>query len=485
MAKFFKDRERALCGLFLAISIIVFGIYIWGCTNISIWPDEVCDLKMIKRPYAYFLTALRDAAPPFHFTLLKTFVGIAGIVLPKLHFIRAAKFSSVLAYLIIFAVSNTIVRKRFGAVAGAMCGLLCMTMPSMFPFGIELRMYAWAVTIAFLWFVAFYEFLENESVVNIIILSVLGALGVFTHYYVVFGVVYAYVFFFILCLCQKRYKSAFKILGAGIGSSVLFSPWLFVAFRSLVKLASGFWLPEVTGADVVKDFFFPLKPDVSKLGIDKLGAVVFGVIIVYFLARWMKEEKSNKRIFTIIGITMPFAVAIIGILIGKFVFTVFQPRYIMVIMSCFWLAIAISVGNIKSNRIIQTLIILFILGVAFLDVAKHTKDEVEYADNIEILCDFLDTHDGVIATDDSRINTCIPYYSDMEVFVVSGKKEDRYDEVMEQIENGETVYLLHSDMSNVNSSYMDRMKAEGVTFEHIVDCGIEYIGIEIFEISKQ
>ena len=480
----FKDKEQFLSRLFLITNIVIFGVLVWECTNISIWSDEAFDLKMIQKPYAYFLTRLRDAAPPFHFTVLKAFVEFWRQFFPEVNTIHIAKFSSVFSYIILFITSNTVIRKRFGALAGSFCGLLCITMPSLFRFGTELRMYSWAVLISFLWFVAFYEYLENETLLNGIIITVLGTLGVFTHYYIVFGVAYSYICFFILCVIKKNYKSAIKIVGVGLGSSILFSPWIYVAYRPLVKVANNFWLPEVTKEKAARDFFYPFKPDVTKFGIDVIGAVLICIIIVYFVARWIKEENSNKKLFVLLGITMPFVVATIGVFIGKYVFSVFQPRYIMVVMACFWIAIGISVTNLKSNKYINILIIVFLMGIALLDVAKNVKDEVEYVTNIDTLCDFLDDYSNeTIVVDDSRVWNILPFYATVES-LYDFRKDEQHDEIVEMIENGETVYYFHSNMYKKDNAYIDEMKASGYKVELFENTGIEYVKIEIYELSK-
>lgn len=483
MLKFLKNREQLISTLIFGIGVVVIGILVWGSTNISIWQDEVFQLRMIDHPYAYFLTKARDAAPPFHFAILKTFVMLAGFIFPNIHYISVAKFSSVLAYIIIFAVSNIIVRKNFGAIAGSLSGLLCMTMPVLFTYGLEFRMYAWSITIAFLWFVAFYNYLEHETIVNAVVITVVGTLGVFTHYYVAFGVAYAYIILFIYCLIKKRYKSAVRIVGVSLGSAVLFSPWLAIAFKRVVKIANNFWLPEVKKEEVVQDFFFPIKPDVSQYGMDKIGALIFGIIIIFFLVRLFFGEKDNKSLLTMIGLTMPFAVAIIGILIGKYVFSVFQPRYIMVVMACFWMAFSIAVGNLKSHKYIQILILLFLLSVAFLDVSKHTKEEMRYADNIEVLCNFLESHDGAIVIDDGRTFNCLPYYTDRQVLSVTGDDND-YELILDMISNREKVYLFHSNMSNVDLSYAAKLEEDGVSCKLVENCGIEYVLLEVYELSR-
>lgn len=478
----FKSKENVLCTALLALNIIVVATMVWSCFNVSVWVDEVFDLNMIKHNFSYFLMKNRDAAPPFHFTVLKIFVDTARVLMPGVNPVYIAKISSLVPYLIIITVSYTYVRRHFGMLAAALSGLICVTMPKLYPFATELRMYSWAIMIAYLWFIAFHHYIICEDTKSAVLITLFGTLGVFTHYYVVFGVIYAYAFYFFYSLYKKKYKCAISIACVSAASAVLYLPWVIIAYKSVVKMASNFWIPKSSGKKAAKDFFYPIKPDVTKLNIDTIGAIVICIIIIFLIWRLVKSEKNGNLLFSFIGLTMPFAVAIIGTLIGKYLFSVFQPRYVLVVMACFWATVAIIIDKYDIKPIVKYGIIAFLVCISVLNVAKHVKDEVSYAKNIDIFCEFLSTYDGLVAIDDGRVYNCLSYYADNETISMSGK-DDHYDEAVALIKEGKCEYLLHSNMENVDSTYLDKLENDGISIILVETCGIEYVGLEIYKFS--
>lgn len=475
---FHKNISKVL----IALNILTLIVLFMCCFNVSIWPDEVCDLNMIKHPFGYFLLNSRDASPPFHFAILKLFVDSFALVAPGINYIYVSKFCSLVPYIIICVISNTYVRKKFGEHSGALCGLLCVTMPAMFVFGIEIRQYSWAVVLAFVWFLFFYEYITSEKKRYAFILAFVGPLAVFGHYFTVFGIVYAYVLYGIHCLVKKKYKQIITLALASVISCGLFSLWLMVAMKRIMNSASNFWLPQVTAGDVVASFIFPFKADVDKLHSGTVVAIILLGFIAYFLYRWIKAERSAENLFVIAGLTIPFIVTIVGLLIGRYAFSVFQPRYIMPVMACCWMCFAISLSRIMKPGYIKMALMMFLLLVAVLNVAKHTKDEKEYADNIAVLNDFLDNNNGLLVVDDSRLSTCLPFYTNETICNID--EADNANFVASSVFGGEDVFYLHSDMAQGNGEYMDGLKKKGLIFEKITDCGIEYIGIEIYKLGS-
>lgn len=476
-----ENMNKKIPKALLIINIAMLLILFISCFNLSIWTDEAFDLNMITHKFGYFLLNSRDASPPLHFAILKAFVDIFSFVFPNINSIYVAKFCSLVPYVVICVISNTYVKKKFGELAGALCGLLCITMPTLYTFGIQIRQYSWTVLLAFVWFVFFCEYVSNEKLVYAAVLALVGPISVFAHYYVVFGIVYAYVFYGIYCIVTKKYKQILMLVLSSIASSLIFSIWLYIALKSIVKTASTFWIPTVTSKDVISSFLFPFKLDVDKMYSGTFCAIIFIILICYFIYKWIKSKKSIDKVFVCIGLTMPFFVTIVGLLIGRFCFSVFQPRYVMTIMACFWMCFAISVSkDIVSNKW-RMVLIAFLMIVASLDVAKHAKDEMEYSKNMKVLNNFLESNEGMLVVDDKRINACLPFYTSVDTIYI--KTKDDLDFVVDNIRNNDQVFFLHSDMHDVDSTYMDKLKKEGVSFDYVSECGIEYVGVTIYRIN--
>lgn len=482
-----NDYEQEM-SLYITIANIVILILLFVmCLDKSIWSDEAYDLRMITNPYSYFLLSFRDAAPPFHFFIMKVFVDTAKVILPGVNYIYVAKMCSLVPYIFIFVLSHTFVVRRWGKLTGALCGMLSITMPMMFVFGIEMRQYSWSVLLAFLWFLAFCDYVEKETVAKAIAITILGPISLMSHYFIVFGIVYAYVFYCIYSLIKKSYRGVLILCGVSFGSCLLFLPWIFLAFGGVLKSAKKFWIPKITISDIGGALIFPFRPDVSKWPIEVLGTLLMFTVLVYLIIRLKEGEYSSAKVISYIGITMPFAVAVVGLFIGAFVFPVFQPRYIMPIMACCWLGVSIAIANYVDIPKIKIAIIAFLMCIALLNVAKHTKDEVAYKKNIDILIEFLEgvEHKDMIqfAVDDDHLRGCLPFYTDEAFYSINWFEED-YGMVVDSALAGNDMYLFHSTYYKTDASYIDDMKAQGIVMDKIVDCGIEYVDLEIYLLHK-
>lgn len=485
-----SDRDRVIDKLIVYIirTINVLTIILMGvlCFNSSIWKDETWDLEVITHPYSYFLLHSRDASPPFHFAILKMCVEGARFCFPSINYIYVAKLCSLIPFVIIVIISNTYVKKKCGDFTGALCGLLCITMPQLFPFGIEIRQYSWAVCLAFVWFCAFISYYENSSYKNVLLITIFGPLAVFSHYYIFFGIVYAYSYYLIDNIVHKKWVGIKRLVVFSLGACVCFSPWIFVAGNEVYGMAKSFWIPPITGKTALYTLVYPFIADTNKYGIGNICGALLIIIIASLFVNMLFESYSASKSLVIIGVTMPFVVGACGLLVGILVAPVFQPRYVMPIMGCFWLCFSYLLCKLIKRNAVRYCLLCFIGIISFLNIYKHTKDEIEYKKNIVIFESYINENKDLIILDDVRMDSCVPYYTDTQYYVVdqNNVRDDRA-QIYQAISSGKTLTLLHSTMNDVGDFLLKELADSNVEMAKILDCGVEYVGLEVYRVNKR
>lgn len=466
-----------------AINIAVIVLMVVLCFNRSVWKDETCDLEMITHPYSYFLLRFRDSAPPFHFFVLKLLVGGVTSIFPAADYIIVAKLVSVVPYIIIFILSNTLIRKIWGGICGATFSTLMVCMPNLFTLGMEIRQYTWSMLITLLWFLSFYYLITKKNVISVVIASVMGPMALLTHYYVVFGIAYVYLLYFIMCIREKRSRELRNISIVMIMSVILFSAWIIGSYKYILNDAKTEFNILVNGELIRNVVLYVTHPDSYKWEIIDILAIAGYVLIGILLFIYIRKRRKND-IMVYAGLGMVPAVMICGLLIGRFVIPCFQARYMIPVFACFWLSVSILISKSELSGIMAALYLCFFIGYAFIDIYKGTKDELEYRNNIIIFEEFLKNNEGELVIDDSRIGMSLPYYTDRNWYDYDGSNSEILDIIYKRIVNGKNVYFIESRAKKEEVNLMEDMRNYDVEFIPIEHSGIEYIFFDIYQVER-
>lgn len=467
----------------IGILILAFGLSF----NISVWKDEVVTLRIIREPYSFFLLTNREAAPIGHLTILKFFVDTFARILPDVHYLYIAKITSVIPFVLLVVLSFTKIRKRFGLLTSAIFAFLIATMPKMLGISIEIRQYAWALFFTTVCYIYFYEFLYESKKKSAWICLISGILAAGTHYFGCFAVAMFYMVALLYFWKMRDKKGASFILLLIAASCVLFSPWLFIAGEQIINMAEHFWIPPITFTDIPGFLSYFFITDTNKFNVGVFSVIVFYIILFFFWKDLWNKDKNKRRLYIVLGLVVPYFILAIGVVIGLFIWPVFQARYIFPSLGCFWLAFAIMLGRQCNNKKLFSTIMFFLLLVGMLNVFKVTKDEIKYGKEAEATVSFLESlsEGDVVLTDDARLRDCFSLYAEKDVWIWD-ETLIKVDDVRQWQESGRKIYFFDSDhVTEKEASFFEYCENEGIELSHMGEYGMEYVHSELFFIENQ
>ncbi|MEY8326737.1 hypothetical protein AALB47_22945 [Lachnospiraceae bacterium 54-11] len=487
-----KKVEKMVVSCLCVFSCIVLLCMIALCFNKSTWKDEVFVFKLIQNPYSYFLLTNRDAAPPLHFIIMKFVVDICKVLVPSVNSIIVGKLVAVVPFIILVIFSFAKISKYFGWMSAAVFSFLITTMPKMFRISIEVRMYSWVLLFATLCFFYFYVMINENSRKGVFKCTIFGALAAYTHYYACFVIAFFCIIYLLYFITIGKKDIVKKVSVVIIGSSLLFSPWLIIAGKQVIETAENFWIPKVSIADLIDIFTYGFVADVYEREVRYAVAIVFYILLIIFITFVIKDNMnmiSKITIFT--GILLPFAISFLGIAISLFLWPVFQARYIIPSLGCFWFAFSIVLSKIKDkHRVLFIGIIPFLMYVGYLNVNKNVKEELVYKENMEHFQEFFNTLDGsdILFTNNYRIEYCLPMYINNEIFCWRSEEMEDWEILLKRyLENGNVYYLDAPPESEHESTIInlpEKVQEMGYLIKDMGEFRLEYVQTEIYKIDN-
>ena len=480
--------EKKIGIVLYIISIGMLMLMFYLANNVSVWKDEVATLDIIRNSYADFLLSNMEAAPPVHFIILKFFVDLFTVLLPNVHYLVIAKIVSIFPFVILVVLSATKIRRQFGFLSSALYAFLMTTMPKMLGISIEIRQYSWALLFTTICFIYFWDMLGADKMKAGVICLISGVLATGTHYFACFAVAFIYIFFLIEAIRNGNGKLVISIISVIIGSCVLFLPWLFIAGEQVVGMAADFWIPEITLANVPGFLSYIFITDTNKFNIGYVVVALFYILIVYLLINLFKSAtNSDEKEYIAVGVWVPFFVLIVGIIIGKFIWPVFQARYIFPAVGCLWLGFAVALSKKKDNYKVFGVVLGFLGVVCLLNVYKTTKDELQFSRNMDEMAEvFKELDEGdIILTNDYRYQVCFPIYVGNEV--VLWNEEDAGDEMIRQWQSSsvDVFYFDTNHGEKMEIDFLQYCEDEDISLENCGEYGLEYVFAELYRVEME
>ncbi|MDR3291886.1 MAG: hypothetical protein LBT10_07035, partial [Methanobrevibacter sp.] len=197
IGKSFKTEEILGIGLF-TLSIVSLLIMLKVGLNQSIWEDEAYTLNLISKSFIdmVFTIAGHDVHPPLYYLILKSVFQFFSLFLPLKTFnavftfnsnyllnVIVAKLTSTIPLFLLFIFSFTRLRKDFGWLISGIFAFCIITMPNIMNYGLEIRMYSWAMLFVTLSFYYSYKITIESSKTNWGMFIIFSLMGAYTHYY--------------------------------------------------------------------------------------------------------------------------------------------------------------------------------------------------------------------------------------------------------------------------------------------------------------
>lgn len=471
--------------LFVAFITLTY-LLIETLTNQSTWLDETFTLKLIEKSYldVVKITAM-DVHPPLYYLMLKFFLFIFR--LPYTTVVLSKIFSLIPLYLLVM-VSATYVRKRFGEISSALFTLSIISMNTILYYGIEIRMYSWAmffVTTAYLFLYDIIQKNDYKSWIGFVFFSLCAA---YTQYYALIAISLAYIFLFINCFITKKWKN--WLIGSTI-TVIAYLPWLFILINQFEVVSGDYWIPPLNQATILSYFTYFLF--ISKNSIYNLIYLI--LIIIFVILATIKGYKDKKFLsWSLIGIFMPFYLIFIGTVVSLLIQPLFVERYIIVTLGVFYLGLSSLFGKNLPFKI-NIIPFIFFLTFGYIHnkslISTEMKREKEANKAIEIFGHLWD--EDVIITTNSEIQRNVSIFTNANSYVYGGGTSILSDVVYSSVhdfkdgsvisdtfEQGRYIYYI----SQTNNE-MGEWLYNGFSYTLIGTITIDSYRIYVWEIVKQ
>ena len=484
-----KNNENIISWLLVVIGAIV---YISLIFNENVWLDEAFSASLVRTDMAGVLErSMADTLPPLYNIILKISTDIFGYSVPVM------KLTSVVPMIITMIVSATVVRKSHGFKTSALFTIALFTMPNLLFFGVEIRMYSLGFMFATIAGIYSYEVINNYSIKNLIIFSLVSALAGYSHHFafVSVGFVFLFMLIYYFVLDRANIKRWFYCL---LITLTLYFPCLLVTLKQFKSVSGYFSMPDVTLSVFIKYMRYPYTVGNTPLSIALLISV-FALVIYTAIKIYtdVKETKAKTPAVTdIIGsgsesinsckldysaymsdlyalsmFLVYYGVLVFGTIVSKLMTAnIFVDRYLFFAHGMIWLFFAIEAGKFKKYYyVVVTLLVLS--GVAGYVNEYH----IEYDTNPDAIISYLNDNvqDGDVLysyEDNEEMKFCLPFYDE---------RLESYDELSDAIDAAKssdaTLYVSvidykkfdPSDIENqgFNIEFVDTFSFDRYTFD--------------------
>lgn len=324
------------------------------------WYDEMISIKDTQLDFGHIKhEAEWDNNPPFYYYCLWVWHSI----IPISEF--GSRFLSVLFVAFAIGLFYLFARKNFDnrtAVASAV--LLTLSNFILF-YAQETRAYSLVLLLAVISTTQFFKYLKDPKVFNLVLLSFVNFLVIYTHYLA--GLIVFVQYLVILFFHRKKYVSFFTIQTLIIVGFVLlrFTKKQFLNIINFNK-KDDFWLQPAG--------FNDLMAGLSDLFFNPLTAIVFTIILLFFTFNYFTnkiEDESRVKIYCLmLGCFSIFFLFIVGSFKPMFL-----PRYLIF---CIPFATLLFIHQLFSFKKIGIIVIILLIGFEVYSIDLVKKGPSDY-----------------------------------------------------------------------------------------------------------
>lgn len=409
------------------------AIYVSLIFNNNLWLDEAFSASIIRCGFDEMVSkTFADTLPPFYNFAAWGFTRIFGYSTLSL------KIFSILPMTALMLVSAVFI-PRIASVRSACIYIVLITaMPHFLEYGIEIRMYGWAVFFASS--AAVFALCAVKGVryadIGIIVSTVFGA---YTHQYALIAESLVWLALLVISIRNRTVKRWLIMAAVCV---MAYIPCAVLTLFQMKAAASYFSAEPVTFGSMMASVRYPFVTDVTVLSAFLMG----GVIILIYLSI---SQKSYMLSFLMISYLLEILLSF-----GIMVFTgstFFTSRYLMPALGMLWLGAALILDEALLKRRIlwafATPIVVFTLITGYI---KNYKAEYVDTSEFEAFIDSTDSDDGYLMIEAyPEIEICLEYYAPW----LKKYEVDQLDEI-----SGNKYLLVNGD---VHTDDIEKIKSKG------------------------
>ncbi|HID63585.1 MAG TPA: hypothetical protein EYP49_12735 [Anaerolineae bacterium] len=336
----------------IAIIILAFALRIYRLDHQSIWYDEGLSVYFAEQRMGDMLAEISTADhPPLYFVALHLWIRIAGRSEFPVRYLSLAW--GVMAVPLVFKLSERLASRGVGFWAA----FLLSISPYHIWFSQETRMYTMVVALSLASVYVFLKLLSTWRTKHLWLCAALNLLGLYTHFYFVFIILFENVVFLIWWLQGKAKQPFLHWIAAQLSIAIGFLPWAGFAVEEFMTGAT-YWEGALGLLTAAKDTFTAFSvghtmqgktADLATWGFVVLAAV--GVLV----SLWKRKSEPNTQ-YPISSIQYPTGLVLLYLLVPMAaLFAIsyhrpkFAPRYLLTAMPAFYLLMAIGLAKLASN----------------------------------------------------------------------------------------------------------------------------------------
>ncbi len=434
--------------LFL-ISALAFALRVYKLDAESLWLDEVLSINLASMDIPSAIRTLPGnyVHPPFYFIILHIWSRVAGQSEFSLRFL-AALFGPLTA-----AMTYKLARVLFERRTALLSGLFLALCPYHVYYSQETRMYTLATFLGLVGAYCFFQTLERRDTALCWIGFVLcSVLGLYTHYYTLFLLLFENLFFLSLITIRRQYRCSLKAwLLAQLAIFCLYLPWL-PAFliqstggrTDWIKVPSFGYLPVA----LITYFVTPNPEGKLHLLIGGFG-VLFPMTLGTIGAQLTEDGQklsfplSRSRLYVLSYLIVPFLTACAASLLIK---PILGFRYLIIYVPAACILLAYGLNLVKPRFL--ALLLSLLLGwamILYLDGIYNTTNRDDWRNVARYLSTRIQ-RDDLVCFNDRYARLLFYYYygkeGDLNEITLSEIGEDRSSRAGKTTHSHQRIWLI-------------------------------------------
>lgn len=361
-------EKRELIGkLFFGISILILiYMFISPLTHTILHIDEYWTYSLVNLPFMQGMTvAVHDVHPILYYLILYLFKPIAGS--DNFYFFKAL---SIVPYLLLLIVSATKIKDDHGWLTA---GLFTFSLGVMSDFFIEfltMRMYSLGLFFLVMAFICYGDVLTKWDRRSWILLTFFTLCCAYTQYF--FAIPCGLMYLLLLVEILRNNKDKIKQFGKSVlALIILYAPWTIVLVHQIQGQSDEFH--QAINWSTIPNYFtyFAIKSDSFAIEMILLKLLAVALLVLVLFVAYKNRDK-----FALSGAFVMYGTIFIGFFALFLAINTMRIRYLVPVLGVFWLAVSVSIGKIKDNRILTiALIVVFVLAGASIAINHADVDE--------------------------------------------------------------------------------------------------------------
>ncbi|MGN0728542.1 hypothetical protein [Treponema sp.] len=364
----------------------------------DVWLDETFSLGLARHSVKDLISlTAQDVHPPLYYLILK-----AGLLFNP-NSVVLAKIVSVIPIIIIMCVSVVFFTKEFSSVYATVFNLLLVCTSGVFQYGVEIRMYSWAMLFCMLCCIFSYYIIKKGSFRYFLFYVISAVCGAYCHYWT--AVTLAINFILTSILYFVKYKKVKNVIFSALIGIILYFPWISVVIKQVSAVTENYWIPLIT----LKTFISYIFTVIPVLGVAKI--VMMFMVVVFFIKNvkyCIKKDESS--LFSLICLLTPLLLIICATVISLVTRPVFISRYAVPTIVFMIFYITINLYSVKFLN--KRLFFIFLLGISLftINAVYNLKTEWNYSKKYNEFTETMKDNlsDNTVFVFSQNINSHIP-----------------------------------------------------------------------------